>query len=153
MLLPTVLLAAHILAAMFWVGGMAFAYLILRPAVGPLEPPARLALWRRVFSRFLPWVGLSVVALLVSGFWLLFDLFGGFAGAALYLNLMMGVGIIMMALYLHLMFAPWRRFKVAVDAGTWPDAARYLSQIRMIVAANLALGIITVVIGGTGRYW
>ena len=31
------LLALHVLAAMFWVGGMAFAYTILRPAAGPLE--------------------------------------------------------------------------------------------------------------------
>lgn len=153
MLLPVILLAIHILAAVFWVGGMAFAYMILRPAAGPLEPPQRLGLWRRVFASFLPWVGVSVVALLVSGFWLMFDLFGGFAGAALYINLMMTVGIIMMLLYLHLVFAPWRRFKAAVDAGTWPDAARYLNQIRIIVATNLALGIVTLVIGGTGRYW
>jgi uncharacterized membrane protein len=153
MLLPVVLLAVHILAAVFWVGGMAFAYMILRPAAGSLEPPQRLGLWRRVFASFLSWVGVSVVALLVSGFWLMFDLFGGFAGAALYINLMMTVGIIMMLLYLHLVFAPWRRFKAAVDAGTWPDAARYLNQIRIIVATNLALGIITLVIGGTGRYW
>jgi uncharacterized membrane protein len=153
MLLPVILLAIHILAAVFWVGGMAFAYMILRPAAGLLEPPQRLGLWRRVFASFLPWVGVSVVALLVSGFWLMFDLFGGFAGAALYINLMMTVGIIMMLLYLHLVFAPWRRFKAAVDAGTWPDAARYLNQIRIIVATNLVLGIVTLVIGGTGRYW
>ena len=30
------LLAAHVVAAVFWVGGMAFAYMILRPAAGPL---------------------------------------------------------------------------------------------------------------------
>ena len=31
------LLAAHVLAAVYWVGGMAFAYLVLRPAAGELE--------------------------------------------------------------------------------------------------------------------
>jgi uncharacterized membrane protein len=46
------LLAAHILAALFWVGGMAFAYMVLRPAAGALEAPARLTLWRDVFRRF-----------------------------------------------------------------------------------------------------
>ncbi len=56
------LLAAHILAAVFWVGGMAFAYTILRPAAGAIEPPVRLTLWRDVFGRFLPWVGLAIVA-------------------------------------------------------------------------------------------
>ena len=46
----------HILAAIVWIGGMFFAVLVLRPAAGPLEPPDRLALWRRVFARFFPWV-------------------------------------------------------------------------------------------------
>jgi len=49
------LLAIHLLAAVYWVGGMAFAYTVLRPAAGALDPPARLPLWRRVFTRFLPW--------------------------------------------------------------------------------------------------
>ena len=29
----------HALAALIWVGGMFFAYLILRPAVGGIAPP------------------------------------------------------------------------------------------------------------------
>ena len=62
MLLIMLLLAIHLLAAVFWVGGMAFAYTVLRPAAGALDPGVRLPLWRRVFARFLPWVGVSVVA-------------------------------------------------------------------------------------------
>ena len=50
------LLTIHVLSAVVWVGGMFFALLVLRPAVGPLEPAVRLALWRRVFARFFrPW--------------------------------------------------------------------------------------------------
>jgi uncharacterized membrane protein len=59
----------------------------------------------------------------------------------------------MMLLYLHLLFAPWRRFRTAVDQGALPDAAKALNQIRIIVAVNLWLGIATVLAGGTGRYW
>jgi uncharacterized membrane protein len=148
-----VLLAVHLVAAVFWVGGMAFAYLILRPAAGPLDPPVRLPLWRRVFASFLPWVGVSIVALLVTGFVMIFQMFGGMAGLPLYINLMMGIGIIMMLLYLHLVFAPWKRLRTAVDRGAFPDAAKALGQIRMLVGINLILGVITVIIGGTGRYW
>jgi uncharacterized membrane protein len=148
-----VLLAVHLVAAVFWVGGMAFAYLILRPAAGPLDPPVRLPLWRRVFASFLPWVGVSIVALLVTGFVMMFQMFGGMAGLPLYINLMMGIGIIMMLLYLHLVFAPWKRLRTAVDRGAFPDAAKALGQIRMLVGINLILGVITVIIGGTGRYW
>ena len=147
------LLAAHVLAAVFWVGGMAFAYMILRPAAGPLEPPARLSLWRRVFASFLPWAGVSILALLVSGFWMIFILFGSMGAVPLYVNLMLGIGIVMILIYLHLLFAPWKRLRRAVDAGTWPEAGKALHQIRMLVGINTVLGVIVLVIGGTGRYW
>jgi uncharacterized membrane protein len=147
------LLAAHLLAAVFWVGGMAFAYTMLRPAAGALDPPVRLPLWRRVFAGFLPWVGVSIAALLVSGIWMVFLMFGSFAEAPPYVHVMMGIGIVMMLLYLHLVFAPWRRFREALDRSALPDAAKSLNQIRMIVAINLLLGTITLIIGGTGRYW
>jgi uncharacterized membrane protein len=147
------LLALHLLAAAFWVGGMAFAYFVLRPAAGPLDPPARLPLWRRVFATFLPWVGLSIVVLLGSGYAMLSMYFGGFRAAPLYVNTMQGLGIVMMLLFLHLFFAPWRRFRAAVDQGVLPEAAKYLNQIRVIVAINLALGVAVLIVGGTGRYW
>jgi uncharacterized membrane protein len=146
------LLALHLLAAIFWVGGMAFAYWVLRPAAGPLEPPARLPLWRRVFAIFLPWVGVAIAVLLVSGYGMI-AYFGGFAGAPVYVNVMQGLGWLMVLLFLHLTFAPWRRFRTAVDQGALGDAGNALHQIRIIVAVNLTLGIVTVIVGGTGRYW
>jgi uncharacterized membrane protein len=149
----TLLLAAHVLAAVFWVGGMAFAYTILRPAAGPLEPPVRLSLWRRVFASFLPWVGLSIVVLLASGLWMIFILFGSMAAVPLYVNLMLGIGLLMMLLYLHLLFAPYKRLRRAVDAGAWPDAGKALNQVRQLVGINTILGVIVIVLGGTGRYW
>jgi uncharacterized membrane protein len=148
-----ILLALHLLAAIFWVGGMAFAYWVLRPAAGPLDPPLRLPLWRRVFATFLPWVGAAIVVLLGSGYAMLSLYFGGFAGAPLYVNIMQGLGILMVLLYLHLFFAPWKRFRAALDQGALPEAAKALDQIRRIVAINLELGIVVVIIGSTGRYW
>jgi uncharacterized membrane protein len=153
MLLIVLLVAAHLLAAVFWVGGMAFAYTVLRPAAGALDPPVRLGLWRRVFARFLPWVGAAIVTLLVRGFAMAFLKFGNLAGMPAYIHAMATVGIIMMLLYLHLVFAPWRRFGAAIDGGALPEAARRLNQIRIIVGVNLLLGIVTLIIGGTGRYW
>jgi uncharacterized membrane protein len=147
------LLAFHLLAAIFWVGGMAFAYFILRPATGPMQPADRFALWHGVFRRFLPWVGLSIVVLLATGYGMLAPYFGGFADAPLYVNLMQALGIVMMLLYLHLVFAPWRRFQAAVAAAAPAEAAKQLGQIRILVAINLGLGILTVLAGGTGRFW
>lgn len=79
--------------------------------------------------------------------------FGGFAAAPLYVQLMQALGILMVLLFLHLFFAPWKRFRAALDQNSFPEAAKNLNQIRQIVAINLALGILTVLVGGTGRYW
>jgi uncharacterized membrane protein len=147
------LIALHILAAVIWVGGMFFAYMVLRPSAGPLEAPARLALWRRVFGRFFPWVWASIAILLISGYTMLFIHFGGFAGAGLHINVMQLTGIVMMLLFLHLYFSPWRRFSQAVETGAFEDAAKQLNQIRRIVAINLVLGLLTVAVGASGRFW
>jgi uncharacterized membrane protein len=146
-------LTLHILGAVVWVGGMFLAYMVLRPATGTLEPPARLSLWRGVFERFFPWVWASIVALLLSGYGMLFLALGGFAGAGVHVHIMNLTGLVMMALFLHLYFAPWRRMQRALDADDNAAAAQQLGQIRMIVAINLGLGLITIVIGATGRYW
>lgn len=153
MLTIVLLLAIHVVAVVFWVGGMAFAYTILRPSAGPLEPPLRLALWARVFARFLPWVGVSALALLVTGFAMILAMFGSMGAAPFYVNLMMGIGIAMTLLYLHLMFAPYKRLRSAVDGGAFAEAGKALTQIRMLVGINLILGLVTVIVGGTGRYW
>jgi uncharacterized membrane protein len=149
----TIGVAFHAVAAVVWVGGMFFALLVLRPSTGPLDPPVRLALWQRVFSRFFPWVWAAVLVLLVSGFAMVLWGFGGFAKIGMYVHLMMGIGILMMLIYAHLYFAPWQRFHRAVIASDWPTAGKNIEQIRLMVTINLILGLITVVIGAAGRYY
>jgi uncharacterized membrane protein len=142
----------HVLSAVVWVGGMAFAYVVLRPAAGALDAAARLRLWRDVFASFLPIVMACVLLLLASGYVLIFDWFGGFATTPVYVHIMHGTGWIMILIFLHLFFAPWRRFRRAVDGGDHQAAAAQLGQIRRMVAINLALGVLTVIVA-TGRYW
>ena len=149
----TLALVLHSLAAVIWVGGMFFALLALRPATAPLEPGPRLELWSRVLERFFLWVVAAIALLLASGYAMIFGVYGGFRGIGLHIHLMQGVGIIMMLLFFHLYFAPWRRFRGAVQRQDYPAAARQLNQIRVIVAINLILGLITVAVGSSGRYW
>jgi len=149
----TVALVLHSLSAVVWVGGMFFALLALRPATAPLEPGPRLELWSRVLERFFLWVVAAIALLLASGYAMIFGVYGGFRGIGLHIHLMQGVGIIMMLLFFHLYFAPWRRFRGAVRRQDYPAAARQLNQIRVIVAINLILGLITVAVGSSGRYW
>jgi uncharacterized membrane protein len=152
-LLLAIAQALHVLAAVVWVGGMFFAYMVLRPASGPLPPPERLPLWRRSFGGFFPWVWAAVVLLPLTGYGLMFAAFGGFAGAGLHIHVMQGIGILMILLFLHLFFAPYRRLCRALDAGDVPTAGEQLAQVRRIVAINLSLGLLTVAIAASGRYW
>jgi uncharacterized membrane protein len=147
------LLALHILSAVIWVGGMLFAYFVLRPSLGELEPAQRLALWRRVFARFFLWVWGSVIGLLVGGYGMIFIYFGGFRGVGVYVDVMQVIGILMIVLFLYLFFSPWQRFQAALNHGAAAEAGAALERIRVVVATNLTLGLITVVVGATGRYW
>ena len=144
--------ALHALAAVVWVGGMFFAYACLRPALAAEAPPQRLAVMAGALRRFFPWVWAAVAVLLVSGFGQVPRL-GGFAGIGLHVQLMMGLGIVMMLLFGHLYFAPNRRLQVAVGRADWPEAGRQLGTVRRIVEINLVLGLVTAAIGASGRYW
>jgi uncharacterized membrane protein len=145
--------ALHALAAVVWVGGMFFAYLVLRPSLGELAAAERLRLWERVLGRFFLWVGACVGALLLTGYFMLFAGFGGFAGAGIHVHVMHLTGWVMFLLFFHLYAAPWRRYRRAVLGGEPETAGRQLGQIRRIVAINLTLGLLTVAIGAGGRYW
>ena len=147
------LLTIHVLSAVVWVGGMFFALVVLRPAAGPMEPAARLALWRRVFARFFPAVGVAVLALLATGHAMILTELGGFSAIGMSGHLMQGTGVLMALLYLLLLVGPYRTFLKALDAGTPPAAGRAIERIRWIIAVNLALGVATIVIATTGRYW
>ena len=93
--LAAVALVVHILAAIVWVGGMFFAHQVLRPAAAMLEPGPRLILWSRVLGRFFAWVIAAIILLLLSGYTLVFGVFGGFRAIGLYIHLMQGLGILM----------------------------------------------------------
>ena len=149
----TIALTLHSLSAVVWVGGMFFAHQVLRPASLPLEPGPRLELWERVLGRFFAWAFAAIVLLLASGFAMVYGVFAGFGGVGLHVQLMMGIGILMMLIFLHVYFAPWRRFRTAVARQDWALAGRQLGQIRVIVGLNLLLGLVTVAIGSSGRYW
>jgi len=146
------LIALHGLFATLWVGGMFFAYIVLRPAAQSLEASIRLPLWSRTFSRFFPWVWGAVIILPASGYYLIAAEFGGFAHLPLYVNIMQGLGIIMIMLYLHLFFAPYRRLRRGVDTGDFVKAGHALGQIRQLVAINTALGIATLLIAIAGSH-
>ena len=146
-------IALHLLAAVIWVGGMIFAHNSLRPAaVQVLEPPLRLELWVQVFRRFFVLVWISIALILITGYWMLFNYFGGFAGAGIHIHIMHGTGIIMVMIYLHVFFAPYRRLRQAVIIQDYPLAATQLNQIRQLVGINIIIGLLVIIVASAGRY-
>ncbi len=151
--LNTLATSFHVLAAVVWVGGMFLIYVCLRPAQTLLPPPERIKLMTEVFRRFFTWVWIAIALLLASGYWIVFGVYAGFASAPSHIHVMQASGWLMILLFLHLYFAPWKRLRRATAAEDWPEAARNIGQMRRIVAANLGLGLITAAIGASGRYW
>jgi len=138
-------LLIHILAAVVWIGGMFFAYFALRPAAGQvLEPPQRLRLWTATFERFFAWVWVTVAALLMSGFYML-SLVAHKTAVPGYIFVMAYIAIAMMLIFAYAVIAPYGRLKRAVAAQDWKAGATALNRIRMLVAINLALGIIVII--------
>ncbi len=146
-------IALHVLAVVIWVGGMFFAYMFTRPAaVESLEAPERLKLWNGIFRRFFPWVWASLVIILATGYWYIFGVYGGMEFAPAYVHTMMGLGYIMILIFLHVFFAPYRRLKKAVAAGDWQEGGRNLGQIRWLVGINALVGLVTIIVGAAGKY-
>jgi uncharacterized membrane protein len=143
-------LLLHVLGIVVWVGGMFFAYMALRPvAASVLEPPQRLTLWAGVFGRFFPWVWASVVLILLTGLHMLMKLGG--AAAPHYVMAMLTLGVVMMLIFAHVFFAPYKKLKRAVGEQNWKAGGAALAQIRMLIGINLSIGLLTIAVVFVGR--
>jgi uncharacterized membrane protein len=153
MLMPLAI-TLHVLSAVIWVGGMFFAYVCVRPSLpGILEPPQPARLWRAALGRFFRWIWLAVPTLLVSGLLMAGARYGAPSAWPFWLHGMFGLGIVMMLIFMHVYFAPYRRLGRALDAGDRTLAAASVAQIRRLVAVNLALGVCVVVLASGGRWF
>jgi uncharacterized membrane protein len=141
----------HVLAIVVWIGGMVFAHFFLRPALAQLEPPVRLRLMHEVLGRFFKAVLLASLLTLVSGVWMLGRVAkqvvqsGGSFEMPLAWTVMAIGGLFMVAIFMHIRFALYKRLDQAVAASDWPTGAAALGQIRLWVSVNLGLGLLVLV--------
>jgi uncharacterized membrane protein len=131
---------AHLAAAIVWMGGMAFMLLALRPALAALPPPQRLGLVAVALQRFFTLVWAAIAVLLASGALLL----AAADRAPLGWHVMAGIGLVMVALFAHLFFAPYRRLRRAVKASDWPTAGAQMKSIPRLAMTNFVLGWIAI---------
>ncbi|MEO7642299.1 MAG: CopD family protein [Ramlibacter sp.] len=129
----------HLAGAIFWMGGMAFMVLALRGPMGEqLAPPQRLPLAAAVLRRFFMVVAVSIAALLATGVPLLLAAPAG--TAPLGWHAMAGLGLLMVMVFGHLFFGPYRRLRQAVAAADWPEGGKRMGQITLLAKINLGLG-------------
>ena len=136
-------LALHILCAVLWVGGMFFAYVVLRPSLSAIDPPQRMLLHTQVFRRFFLVIWHAMPLLVLSGFAMIFVWMGGMAHLPWNVNAMLGLGLLMAAIFVYIVFVPYARFRRTTDR---TRMASSLDSIRRLIGVNLVLGLITVVI-------
>jgi uncharacterized membrane protein len=139
--------ALHVLAAVVWVGGMFFAILVLRPSLSVLERPQRLALHDQVFQRFFRIIWHVMPLVILTGYAIIFSVFGGMAGVRWPVHLMTLLGLLMGAVFVLIYFVPYRRFRTTTEL---PVKAASADLIRKLITLNLALGLITIVVAHIG---
>jgi uncharacterized membrane protein len=142
----------HVLCVVVWIGGMVFSHFFLRPALAQLDPPVRLRLMHEVLGRFFRVVLVASLLTLASGIWMLGRVAkqvvqsGGRFEMPLSWTVMAVLGVAMVAIFMHIRFALYRRLDRAVSASDWPAGGAALAQIRTWVSVNLALGILVLVV-------
>ncbi len=136
--------ALHLLCAVLWVGGMFFAYVILRPSMAAIEAPQRMLLHTRVFKKFFLVIWHAMPAIIISGIAML-GLHWDMATVPWQINVMMGLGLLMAAVFLVIFFGPYRQFRRTTDRNRMASS---LDNIRKLIGVNLILGLITVIAAG-----
>lgn len=145
------LLAVHLLAAAYWVGGMAAMLFAVRPAaVATLDPPQRLPFMSAALARFFGGVTASIVLLLASGSALI-AIGGGFGAMRWSVHTMFGVALLMIVIFGWIRLRLFVQLRDAVAGREWPRAGAALNAIRRLVATNLGLGTAVFVVALAGR--
>jgi uncharacterized membrane protein len=142
----------HLISAIVWMGGMTLMLFALRPAaISLLEPQLRAQLMGQVWQRFFAMVAVAAVVLLTTGTNMYTTVFkatkaaGGTGGVPLGWNLMLVLGMLMILIFGHIYFAGFRKFKRAVAAAQWPEAAKTAGLIHTLIVVNFALGWLSIV--------
>ena len=137
--------ALHLLCAVLWVGGMFFAYVVLRPSMAAIEAPQRMLLHTQVFRKFFLVIWHAMPLILLSGFAMIGLRWRDMATAPWQINAMMGLGLVMSAVFLAIFFGPYRQFRRTTDRNRM---AASMNSIRKLIGVNLVLGLVTVIVVG-----
>jgi uncharacterized membrane protein len=77
---------------------------------------------------------------------MIFMEFGGMKNSGGHIHLMLTLGTVMILLFLHVFFLPYRRLNAAIARGELAAAGKHPGQIRRILGINLILGLTTSIV-------
>ncbi|WP_310385438.1 CopD family protein [Roseateles sp.] len=138
----------HLLAIVVWLGGMSFSVFFLRPATAQLDAAQRVRLMHAALGRFFKvslWASLLVLG---SGVWMLGRVAkqvvqsGGVFQMPLAWTVMAVLGSVMVASFLHIKFALYKKLSGCVVASDWHAGDQALNQIHNWLGVNLSLGVL-----------
>jgi uncharacterized membrane protein len=131
-------LMLHLLAIVFWIGGMAFMHVALRPALAEaLEPPQRLTLLVAIMRRFFAGVTLAILLIFATGAAML--AIAPARNAAV--HAMVALAVVMTAVFAYIRLRSYPVLRKHVEAREWAAAGAAAVSIRRLVGFNLAVGI------------
>ena len=142
----------HVLSIVVWIGGMVFAHFFLRPAAAQLDAPVRLRLMHDVLGRFFQAVLVASLLTLASGVGMLGRVAkqvvqsGGNFEMPLAWTVMAVLGVVMVAIFMHIRFALFKKLGRAVAMSEWAAGDAALAQIRTWVSINLGLGVLVLLV-------
>jgi len=87
-----------------------------------------------------------VILLPISGVGMLHLQQIGFETAPMYVQVMMGLYVVMTALFIRIQGLMLPELRKAVDEKDWPAGAEVLGRIRRVVGLNLIVGLVLVAI-------
>ena len=142
----------HLLSIIVWIGGMVFVQFFLRPALTQLEAPQRVRLMHDVLGRFFNAVLVAAGLALASGIWMIGRIAKQTVQAGIKFTMpiewmvMSVLGLVMVAIFLYIRFALYKRLSAAVTAAAWPAGGAALASIRSWVLVNLVIGMVIVAV-------
>ena len=142
-----VVLAFHIAAMAIWIGGTAYALVVISPSLGLLDPTPRANVHLQTLRRFFRLVWHVMPIVLLTGWAMLIGKEGGFAHAPWFVNTMQTIALVMTALFVWSVFGPYRRLRRAIR----PTAAMF-DSVRGLLITIFGLGVLTILVASLGHF-
>jgi uncharacterized membrane protein len=98
----------------------------------------------RVFKKFFLVIWHAMPLIVITGFVMLIQGVG-MAAAPWQIHTMLGLGLVMAAVFLAIFFGPYRQFRRTTDRSRMSSS---LDNIRKLIGVNLVLGLLTVIVAG-----